>query len=262
MIDTHSHIDAEEFDNDREDVINRAKNAGVEKILIPNVNPNSLPVVEKICGDNHGFLYPMIGLHPEDANPKDMDIDAFMDYMESRLQTTHPFVAIGEVGLDYYWDATYRHLQMEVFETQVKWAVKYNLPLMIHSREAHDDLIRILGNHYCDNLKGVFHCFTGDHRQAQEVLEFNNFMLGIGGVVTFKKATLPQVLADCVPLSRIVLETDAPYLAPVPYRGKRNEPSFLPSVINKLAEVYRCNAATVETSTTRNANLVFTNISN
>ena len=262
MIDTHSHIDAEEFDNDREDVLNRAKEVGVEKILIPNVNSCSLPVVEEICKANQGFLYPMIGLHPEDANPKESDVDAFMDYMENRLQATHPFVAIGEVGLDYYWDTTYKELQLEVFETQVKWALKYNLPLMIHSRNAHDDIVSIISRHYDDNLKGVFHCFTGDEQQAHELLQFDNFMLGIGGVATFKKATLPQVLAENVPLSRIVLETDAPYLAPVPHRGKRNEPAFLQSVISKLSEIYSTDASTVETATTQNAMKTFTDINN
>lgn len=257
MIDTHSHIDAEEFNDDREDVILRAKDAGVEKILIPNINQDSLPRIEQLCGRHPGFLYPMIGLHPEDANPAQMDVEAFMSLMEKRLRHEHPFVAIGEVGLDYYWDTTYRQLQLELFERQVQWAADFHLPLMIHSRSAHDDIVRIVQKHHDKGLSGVFHCFAGNADEAQELLQFHHFMLGIGGVLTFKKSELPEVLAKTVPLSRIVLETDAPYLAPVPKRGKRNEPSFVAYTLNRLAEIYNVTPPEVEDITNANVRKIF-----
>ena len=257
MIDTHSHIDGEEFNDDRDDVILRAKEAGVEKIFIPNINAQSLPFIERLSLQHPGFLYPMIGLHPEDVNPEQTDINAFLTYMESRLCKTHPFVAIGEVGLDFYWDETYKDLQIKVFETQVEWAAKYRLPLMIHSRNAHEDLVSVISRHYDEGISGVFHCFAGDERQAKELLQFDRFMLGIGGVLTFKKSTLPDVLSNVVPLSRIVLETDAPYLAPVPKRGKRNEPAFVEHTLHKLQEVYNCTAEQVEQATNNNVREVF-----
>ena len=257
MIDTHSHIDAEEFNDDREDVILRAKAAGVEKIFLPNINPQSLPQIEQLCSRHPGYLYPMIGLHPEDANPEQTDIGAFMQEMEERLQQANPFVAIGEVGLDYYWDTTYRDLQLEAFERQVEWAAKYDLPLMIHSRSSHEDIVRIIGRHYDKGLSGVFHCFAGSKEEAQQLLQFPDFMLGIGGVLTFKKSDLPEVLSTTVPLSRIVLETDAPYLAPVPKRGKRNEPSFVAYTLARLAQVYDVTPEEVEDITNANVTKIF-----
>ncbi len=257
MIDTHTHIDAEEFNDDREDVILRAHSVGVDRIFIPNINASTLQPIERLCQEHPGYLYPMIGLHPEDANPEQTDVEAFMQEMEERLQGEHPFVAIGEVGLDYYWDTTYRDLQLDVFERQVEWAVRYGLPLMIHSRSSHDDIVRIIGRHYDEGLSGVFHCFAGDVREAEELLRFDRFMLGIGGVLTFKKSTLPDVLREKVPLGRIVLETDAPYLAPVPQRGKRNEPSFIVHTMERLSQVYDCPKEEVERVTNANVMKIF-----
>lgn len=257
MIDTHSHIDAEEFLDDREDTVLRAKEAGVEAILIPNINAATLSPIERLCADHSQYLYPMIGLHPEDVNPDHTDIPAFMETMEHRLSQQHPFIAIGEVGLDFYWDTTYRELQLDVFEQQVLMAANFRLPLMIHARNAHDDIVRIIQKHHSKGLTGVFHCFSGDASQAAELLRFTGFMLGIGGVLTFKKSTLPQVLAEAVPPSRVVLETDAPYLAPVPMRGKRNEPAFIRYTLQRLAQIYGLSPEQMEEITNNNAKNLF-----
>lgn len=257
MIDTHSHIDAEEFNEDREETILRAKAAKVEKILIPNINAATLLPIEHLCQEHPGYLYPMIGLHPEDANPEQTDVETFLQDMERRLQREHPFVAIGEVGLDYYWDTTYKDLQLQVFERQVEMAAKFSLPLMIHSRSSHDDIVRIIGKHYGKGLTGVFHCFAGNEIEAEQLLQFEHFMLGIGGVLTFKKSSLPEVLRCNVPLERIVLETDSPYLAPVPKRGKRNEPSFIVHTLERLADIYGIPKEEIERVTNANVTKIF-----
>lgn len=250
LIDTHSHIDGEEFDDDRDEVVKRAKDVGVGTILIPNVNAVGLDKMLQICTQHPGYLYPMIGLHPEDVKQDYVDV---LDDMEKRIVDGHPFVAVGEVGLDFYWDTTYREEQMEAFDRQVQWAVKYHLPLMIHCRSAHQEMIDVLERYRDCGLKGVFHCFTGTEEEAQRLLSFDGFLLGIGGVLTFKKSKLPDVLANAVPLHRIVLETDAPYMAPVPHRGKRNESAFVVEVAKCLAGVYQVAQSEVEDVTTRNA---------
>ena len=257
MIDTHSHIDAEEFNLDRAEVIQRAKNSGVQAIFIPNINDETLPFVEKLAEQNLGYIFPMIGLHPEDVDPSKRNVDKVLDGMELRLHSKHPFVAIGEVGVDLYWDDTYRNLQIEVFERQVIWAAKYNLPLMIHTRNAFAEVVEVIARHYDKGLRGVFHCFTGTGEQALEFLKFKRFMLGVGGVLTFKKSKLPEVLKSVVPIDRIVLETDAPYMAPVPHRGKRNEPAFVAETIKFLADVYNMTPAQVEMQTNINVKDIF-----
>ena len=261
MIDTHSHLDGEEFAEDISDVLQRAKEAGVEKIFLPNVNGETLSPLLHLCAAHPGYLYPMIGLHPEDVNPTQIDVDATLDKMEQLLENHHPLirscVAIGEVGIDLYWDQTYRKKQLEVFERQISWAVKYQLPLMIHSRNAHADLVNIISKHEAEHLTGVFHCFTGTTEEAEQLLSFSGFVLGIGGVLTFKKSHLPEVLPSVVPLSRIVLETDSPYMAPVPLRGKRNESSFVVHVLKKLADCYGVSEETIASMTTQNVKRVF-----
>ena len=261
MIDTHSHIDAEEFQDDVEQVILRAKEAGVEKILIPNINADTVEPVLDLCRRHPGILFPMMGLHPEDVNPQKIDVARTLDHMETLLKKEdNPYVAVGEVGLDFYWDDTFRTKQIAVFERQVEWALQYHLPLMIHAREAHDDIVKVIEKYHDGSLKGVFHCFAGDEWQACQLLEFPGFCLGIGGVLTFKKSTLPVVLKKQVPLERIVLETDAPYLAPVPFRGKRNEPAFVIETAKRLALVYETTPEEVEKVTTDNALRLFPKI--
>ncbi len=264
MIDTHSHIDAEEFRDDIAEVVIRAREAGVEKVLIPNINLDTVKAVMTLCKRYPGLLHPMIGLHPEDVNPQNIDIEKTLGQMEQiladNLQGQHPYVAVGEVGIDLYWDQTYKDEQIDVFERQVDWAKKYGLPLMIHCRNAHRELVESLRKHDADGLSGVFHCFAGTEEEAAELLEFKGFKLGVGGVLTFRKSTLPIVLKKIVPLERIVLETDAPYLAPVPFRGKRNEPAYVRETAKRLAIIYECTFEHLEEVTTNNAKSVFRKI--
>ena len=204
-----------------------------------------------------GYIFPMVGLHPEDL---DADWRGSLRKMEDLLaEPSHPFIAVGEVGLDYYWDRSLYDEQQEAFAIQIGWAMKYNLPLMIHSRSAHRELVDVLKSQISESkvqassLRGVFHCFSGTVEEAEELLHFEGFMLGIGGVVTFKKSKLPEVLRDVVPLERIVLETDSPYLAPVPYRGKRNESAYVIEVVKRLAKIYDVKEEKVTEVTTLNA---------
>lgn len=258
MIDTHAHLDGEEFAGDLDAVVQRAADAGVWKMLVPNVNGGTLDCLVETCSRYRERLYPMIGLHPEDVNPATTDVAAVLADFERRLgEKDHPFVAIGEVGLDFYWDDTYRKEQLDAFERQVEWAARFGLPLMVHTRKAHREMVEAMERHAGQGLRGVFHCFTGGADEARDLLRFEGFMLGIGGVVTFKKSGLPDVLRQSVPLSRIVLETDAPYMAPVPHRGARNESAFVVEVAKRLAEVYGCSSEHIDAVTTDNARQVF-----
>ena len=253
MIDTHCHLDGEEFREDLEQVIARAKEAGVEMIGVPAIDLKSCVSVFTLCQQYPGFCYPMYGLHPEEvkANWK-----AQLGGIKMDMLAWNP-VAIGEVGLDFYWSREFEEAQLQVFEEQVKWAVEWKLPLMIHCRKAQNEMVAILKKYKDDLSGGVFHCFTGNALEAQELLQFEGFALGIGGVLTFKKSKLPETLAEVVPLERIVLETDAPYMAPEPMRGQRNEPAFVAHVCKKLAEVYGVSEETVDSVTTANAKRVF-----
>lgn len=254
FIDTHIHLDGEEFTEDLDLVVARAKEAGAEKLFVPGINLSSVKSVAELCEKYSGFCYPMIGLHPEDVKE---DWENVLREMETHMQDA-PWIAIGEVGLDFYWSREFEKEQIEAFDKQVQWAIKYDLPLMVHCRTAQNELLAVLRK-YADNpkLRGVFHCFTGNEQEARRYLEYENWMLGIGGVLTFKKSKLPETLRNAVPLSRIVLETDAPYMAPVPHRGKRNESSFIPYIINTLAEVYSTSPDNIAETTTRNAKKLF-----
>ena len=254
LIDTHSHIDGEEFAEDLDDVILRAKENGIDKIFVPGICLKDTQHMLDVCNAHPDYLYPMIGLHPE--NIMDEDFHHTLDELE-KLILPSGAIAIGEVGLDLYWDATYKAEQIEVFETQIGWAEKYNLPLMIHCRNAHQELMEIMERHRSSNLTGVFHCFTGTEEEATDLLSFPGFKLGIGGVLTFKKSTLREVVRNAIPLSKIVLETDAPYMAPVPNRGKRNESAYVKLVAEKLAEIFNVDFTTIARQTTKNALEVF-----
>ena len=197
----------------------------------------------------------MLGLHPTALPP---DPQPLLDRMEQLLALpTSPFVAVGEVGVDLYWDSTRREEQMDVFRRQAEWSIRFNLPLIIHSRSAHAELLEVLTPFKQELPGGIFHCFGGSAREAEELLAFDRFFLGIGGVVTFKKSTLPAVLETTVPLERIVLETDAPYLAPTPHRGKRNEPAFIPLIVDRLADVYQTTTERIAQITSQNARALF-----
>ena len=233
FVDTHSHLDGEEFREDLEAVITRAREAGVAAIGIPGINLQSLDTVIDVCHRYPNYCYPMLGLHPEDVKA---DWREVLERIKAAI--TPEVIAIGEVGLDYYWSREFEKEQLEAFEEQVRWAVELQLPLMIHCRKAQNEMVAIIKKYQKDLPGGVFHCFTGNEHEAEELLQFDRFVLGVGGVSTFKKSHLPEVLPAVVPLDRIVLETDAPYMAPVPKRGERNEPAYVAYVLKRLAEAY------------------------
>ena len=254
FIDTHTHLDGTEFDADRDEVILRAKEAGVSRVFLPAIDLKSVETVLEVCRRYPDFAFPMIGLHPEEVRD---DWQTVLSEMEKRLVPGHPFIAIGEVGLDYYWSRDYEKEQLQAFERQVEWSVEKQLPLMIHCRKGQNEMVNLL-RHYADDLPGgVFHCFTGNANEAEQLLQFPRFVLGIGGVLTFKKSPLPKVLPATVPLERIVLETDSPYMAPVPMRGQRNESAFVKYVLAKLAESYGVSEQEVADITTANVARVF-----
>lgn len=254
FIDTHTHIDGEEFSADREAVIERAKAAGVCKMFVPAIDLKSLGSVNEVCSAHPHYAYPMIGLHPEEVRA---DWHAVLDEMHTMLSARHDYIAIGEIGLDYYWSRDFAEEQLAAFEEQVRWSVETRLPLMIHCRKAQNEMVAVL-RRYADDLPGgVFHCFTGNRQEAAELLSFDRFVLGIGGVCTFKSSHLREDLPASVPLSRIVLETDSPYMAPVPLRGNRNESSYLTHVIATLATCYGVSEDEVARVTTDNALRVF-----
>lgn len=255
MIDTHAHLDGVEFNDDRDEVVVRARQAGVTKILIPAIDLQSSASVMNTCSRYPGYAFPMVGLHPEEVKT---DWRAQLtDIKERFLHSASSVIAIGEVGLDYYWSRDYEQEQLQAFEEQVRWSVETRLPLMIHCRKAQNEMVALL-RRYKDELPGgVFHCFTGNAHEAEELLQFDRFVLGIGGVLTFKKSHLPEVLPAVVPISRIVLETDAPYMAPVPMRGKRNESAYVAHVMSRLAEAYDMSEAAIEAATDKNVARIF-----
>ena len=252
IIDTHIHLDGEEFADDIDDVVARAKQAGVSRMLLPAIDYNTTEAVAAVAQRFDGYALPMIGLHPEEVRADWREVLARL-----RPKVGKPFVAIGEVGLDFYWSREFESQQLEAFEEQVKWSVETRLPLMIHCRKAQNEMVGIMKKYKAELPGGVFHCFTGNEKEAEQLLDFPNFVLGIGGVLTFKKSNLPTVLATSVPIDRIVLETDAPYMAPVPMRGKRNESGYLVHVVAKMAEAYGVAAEDIERITTATAERVF-----
>ena len=253
FIDTHAHLDGAEFAEDRATVVQRAKEAGASQVFIPAIDLPSLDTVMDFCRQFPDFAYPMVGLHPEEVKA---DWHEVLSAMHPHLSDVG-VIAIGEVGLDFYWSREFEKEQMAAFEEQVRWSVETRLPLMIHCRKAQNELVGILRRYQKELPGGVFHCFTGNENEARQLLEFENFVLGIGGVLTFKKSHLPEVLPAVVPLSRIVLETDAPYMSPVPKRGERNESSFIPYIIARLADAYGVEEEEVARQTNENVGRVF-----
>ena len=233
VIDTHTHLDAEEFNEDRAEAFARAREAGVGKVFLPAIDVKTTHAVLALSREYPGYAYPMIGLHPEEVKA-----DWKEQLAELRKMQISDFIAIGEIGLDYYWSREFEHEQLEAFEEQVKWAIENRLPLMIHCRKAQNEMVHLLRQYQKDLPGGVFHCFTGNQKEAEELLSFDNFVLGIGGVSTFKSSHLREDLPAVVPMNRIVLETDSPYMAPVPFRGKRNESAFVVEVLKTLAKAY------------------------
>ena len=271
MIDTHCHIDEEAFDTDREEVIVRQREAGVQAMIVPGVNAASIETVLAVCHAHPGFCFPALGLHPEDVKA---DWQTQWAIVETAIRAHRKeLVAIGEIGLDYYWDKTYKEEQKEVLLRQLALAVELDLPVILHNRESTEDIIRILKDasvsetgHKMSGLRGVFHCFSGSKETAQQLLQMG-FHLGIGGVLTFKNSKLGDTLRELNQLQtashqtplihRLLLETDAPYMAPVPHRGERNESRYMAQVAERLAEVLDTTPQHIVTQTSENARALF-----
>ena len=231
FIDTHTHLYLPEFDNDRDTAIERAVNRGVEKMLLPNIDVNSIDAMMSAVEKYKGICLPMIGLHPTSVK------DDYADQIE-KMENIFPFnkfIAIGEIGIDLYWDKTYLEEQIQAFKRQISFAATNNLPVVIHARESFSEIFSAL-EELSKNVRGIFHAFTGTFEHAQKAINMG-FKLGVGGIITFKNAGLEKVLKSVTPHD-IVLETDSPYLAPVPFRGKRNESAYLPIVNKKISEIY------------------------
>ena len=253
MIDTHTHLYTEEFDADREETIARARDAGLTKLFMPNIDDTTVQAMLSLC-HAHPDCYPMIGFHPTSV---DADWRKRLKTVEAWLDSDETFYGIGEVGMDLYWDKTFMKEQMEALDIQIGWALDHDLPLILHCRDAHKQMMQVLTPYKRSKLSGIFHSFTGSIEEAETMLDFENFMLGINGVVTFKNSKLSETLKS-IPLSRVVLETDSPYLAPVPYRGRRNESSYIIKVAEKLASAYSVPKDEICRQTTANALKVFT----
>lgn len=264
IIDTHTHLDAEEFDEDRPEVFARAKAAGVCKVFLPAIDVKTTRQVLSLSDAYPGYAYPMIGLHPEEVKADWQEQLAELHQLLSAdrpavadVSTRRRFIAIGEVGLDYYWSREFAQEQLEAFEQQVQWSVETRLPLMIHCRKAQNEMVHLLRRYEAQLPGGVFHCFTGNRREAEELLSFDRFVLGVGGVSTFKSSHLREDLPAAVPLDRLVLETDSPYMAPVPHRGQRNESAFVVEVLRTLALSYGVSEEELARATNDNVRRVF-----
>jgi TatD DNase family protein len=247
FIDSHAHIYLDDFKADRTDTLHRCADAGVNKIFMPNIDHTSIDKMLEVQERWPLQCYPMMGLHPCSVK-KDFERELYI--VEDWL-TKKKFSAVGEIGTDLYWDKTFWEQQKEALSIQIAWAKKYSLPIVLHCRESLDQTLEIMESLHDDNLKGVFHCFTGNVEQAKRIGKLG-FYIGIGGVATFKKGGLDVVLPE-VDFKKIVLETDSPYLAPVPHRGKRNEPSYIPLVAAKVSELMKISIEEVQKQTTENA---------
>lgn len=252
LIDTHTHLYAKEFDTERKELIDDAINQGISTFLLPNIDVSSISSMLDVEKNYSNNCFAMMGLHPCSVNS---DVDRQLNIIEQWL-IQRKFIAIGEIGIDLYWDKTFFKEQQLAFRKQIQWAKKFSLPYVIHSRNSFDEVMEIVEEFKNDNLKGVFHCFSGNVKQAEEVISSGGFMLGIGGVVTFKNSGLDKVV-KAIDLKHIVLETDAPYLAPVPYRGKRNNPNYLLLIAKKIAEIKNIDIEEVAAITTKNAQTIF-----
>lgn len=253
LIDTHSHLFLEEFAEDLEAVIERAQIAGVSHIFMPNIDSSTIESLLGVCSRYENYCFPMIGLHPTSVNE---NYHSELDVVLRELKSDKKYVAIGEVGMDLYWDKTYEKEQVAVLSKQLEWALDFNLPVVIHCRDAFDSICEVLRKFSGSSLRGIFHSFTGTAAEAMYLMEHFDFLLGINGIVTFKKSTIPDVL-KVIPLEKIVLETDSPYLAPVPCRGRRNESANVKYVLLKVAEIYGKTPEEVAKITSESALKVF-----
>lgn len=251
IIDTHTHLYLDEFKADIDEVLQQAAAEGVEQFYLPNVDSTSIDDLLHLADKYPGKCIPMMGLHPCYVKENVADeLKLVQDWLYKR-----PFAAVGEIGLDYYWDKTFVPQQKEAFRQQINWALELNLPIVIHSRESMQDCIDLVREHQNGQLRGIFHCFGGSVEEAKQIMDLG-FLMGIGGVVTYKKSGLNEVLPR-IPIEYLVVETDAPYLSPIPFRGKRNEPSYLKFIVEKMAELMHTTAKEIASQTTANAQKLF-----
>ena len=252
FIDTHAHLYHKQFESDREEMLARAVDAGVKKLFLPNIDHESIEGMHALCDAHPDLCFPMMGLHPSHVTA-----DFAKDLAEvERLLSDGRYYAVGEIGIDLYWDKTFLAQQQEAFRMQVRWAKDLALPIVIHCRESFNEVFSIVEDENDNTLRGVFHCFTGTPEQARMVIELGGFKLGIGGVITFPKSGLAQTMKE-VGAEHCVLETDAPYLAPVPYRGKRNESGYVPLIAQALATATERSLDDIARITTANAEQLF-----
>jgi TatD DNase family protein len=251
ITDTHTHLYSEQFDEDREDMIQRAKDAGVSRFFIPAIDSSYTESMFALEKENPNDVFLMMGLHPTSVKENYLEELAHVkNWIDKRI-----FYAIGEIGIDLYWDKSFLVQQQEAFRTQIKWAKEKKIPIVIHCRDAFDEIFEILEIEKDDALRGIFHCFTGTLEQAKQAISYN-MKLGIGGVATFKNGKIDTFLNE-IGLQNIVLETDSPYLAPTPFRGKRNESSYITNVIDKLVAIYGISFQEIVEITTQNSKDVF-----
>jgi len=250
-IDTHTHLFSKQFNNDRHEAVHRAIDAGVEKMLLPNIDVESIEEMYALCDSFKDNCLPMIGLHPSDVKA---DYETALAEIEAQFGK-RDFIAIGETGLDYYWDTTFKEQQKKSLLLHIRWAKEKRLPIVLHTRNSFEDTLEMIKAEKDQNLTGIFHCFSGTKEDADKIMNVG-FSMGIGGVLTFKNSGIAEVVAG-IPIEYLVLETDSPYLAPVPYRGKRNESSYIPIIAQKLAEVKNMSIEEVAKITTENAKRLF-----
>ena len=251
ITDTHTHLYAEQFDEDRAEMIQRAKDAGVSRFFLPAIDSETTQRMLDLEKAYPNEIFSMMGLHPTSVKENYQEELAHVkNWLNKR-----DFCAIGEIGIDLYWDKSFLKQQQEAFRTQIQWAKEKQLPIVIHCRDAFDEIFEILEEEKSDNLFGIFHCFTGDLAQAKQAISYN-MKLGIGGVATFKNGKIDKFLNE-IPLEHIVLETDSPYLAPTPYRGKRNESSYITNVVDKLVDIYGKSFQEISEITTENSKAIF-----
>ena len=252
LIDSHTHIFLEDFDSDRDLVLQRAREVGVQFFFLPNIDVESIELVNSLSDQYPALCFPMMGLHPTSVKAGfQRDLEVIKAELNKRK-----YIAIGEIGIDLYWDKTFLKEQICAFEEQLLWSIDHDLPVAIHTREAFPQVFESLHKIGVDRLRGVFHSFGGTRKELEEIILCKNFMVGINGVITYKKADFREYL-PLLPLERIILETDSPYLSPVPFRGKRNEPAHLLNVAAKLAEVYNLPVEKIAEVTTENARRLF-----
>lgn len=254
FIDTHTHLYSDAFAADRAEMIQRALDAGVHKMLLPNIDVDSIEGMFALENQFPNVCYAMMGLHPTSVGA---DFEAQLATMKSHLEA-RKFIAIGEIGIDLYWETKFRAQQIEAFIRQIEWAKSMDLPIVIHARNSFPEIFDVLDQHNDERLRGVFHCFTGTLEDAQKIQTYGGFLFGLGGVLTFKKSGLDEVVKQ-LPLEQLVLETDSPYLAPTPHRGKRNESAYIPLIADALASIFETSVGNIATETTRNAEKLFFN---